>query len=72
VAGTALGELLLTSAPLYQHYAGVTDRSFGLTYAGDQSTAAILMMAEQVGTLGVAAAVLFWRHVESLERRLAT
>ena len=31
-----------------------------------------LMMVEQAGTLGVAAALLFWCHVERLERSLAT
>jgi hypothetical protein len=29
-------------------------------------------MAEQVATLGLAAALLFWSHVEAVERRLAT
>ena len=36
-----------------------------------QQAAALLMMAEQVATLGLAAAALFWSHVETLERRLA-
>jgi putative membrane protein len=70
--GMALGELLLASGPLYPHYAQAADRPFGLTYESDQNRAALLMMAEQIATLGVAAAFLFWRHVESLERRLAT
>jgi hypothetical protein len=30
------------------------------------------MMLEQVATLGVAAALLLWSHVETLERKLAT
>jgi putative membrane protein len=67
----ALGEVLLASAPLYPHYAGAADRPFGLTYESDQNRAGLLMMAEQIATLGVAAALLFWRHVESLERYLA-
>jgi putative membrane protein len=70
--GMALGEVLLASAPLYPHYAHAADRPFGLTYETDQNRAALLMMAEQIATLGAAAALLFWSHVESLERRLAT
>ena len=70
--GMALGELLLASGPLYPHYAHAADRPFGLTYATDQTRAAMLMMAEQVATLGLAATLLFWSHVEALERRLAT
>jgi putative membrane protein len=72
VAGTALGEILLASGPLYSHYADAVDRPFGLTYESDQNRAALVMMAEQVATLGLAAALLFWSHVEAVERRLAT
>jgi len=72
VAGTALGEVLLASPPLYSHYADAAERPFGLTYGSDQNRAALLMMAEQVATLGLAATLLFWSHVEALERRLAT
>ena len=68
----ALSEVLLASAPLYAHYANAAGRPFGLTYASDQSRAALLMMAEQVATLGLAATLLFWSHVEGLGRRLAT
>ncbi len=71
-ASTVLGDVLLAAAPLYPHYAGAVDRPFGLTYASDQNRAALLMMVEQVGTLGAAAALLLWSHVETLERRLAT
>jgi putative membrane protein len=72
VAGTALGEILLASGPLYSHYADAVDRPFGLTYESDQNRAALVMMVEQIATLGLAAALLFWSHVEALERRLAT
>ena len=44
----------------------------GLTYASDQSRATLLMMLEEAATLGVAAALLLWNHVERLERSLAT
>jgi len=70
-ASMALGEVLLAAAPLYPHYAQA-DRPFGLTYASDQNRAALLMMLEQAATLGVAAALLLWSHVETLERKLAT
>lgn len=70
--GMVLGEILLASEPLYPHYANAADRPFGLTYVTDQTRAAVLMMAEQIATLGVAATLLFWSHVEALERRLAT
>ena len=68
----ALGEVLLAAAPLYPHYARAIDRPFGLSYASDQNRAALLMMLEQAATLGVAAALLLWSHVETLERKLAT
>ena len=70
LAGMALSELLLGAAPLYAHYAVVADRPFGLTRARDQTWAGLLMMAEQVATLGSAAALLFWSHVERVEREL--
>ena len=33
----------------------------------DQTRAGLLMMAEQILTLGMAAALLLWSHVERLE-----
>jgi len=71
-AGTVLADVLLASGPLYLHYANAVERPFGLTYAGDQSLAAVLMMAEQAVTLGLAAALLLWSHTVGLERELAT
>lgn len=69
--GMALSEVLLVSAPLYSHYAGAADRPFGLTYRTDQDRAALLMMAEQIATLGPAAALLLSSHLEKVERELA-
>lgn len=68
--GMALSEVLLASAPLYPHYADAVDRPFGPTYRTDQGRAALLMTAEQIATLGPAAAVLLWSHVEAVEREL--
>jgi putative membrane protein len=70
LAGMGLSEVLLASAPLYDHYAGVADRPLGLTQASDQARAGLLMMAEQVATLGPAAAVLAWSHVERVAAEL--
>ena len=64
--GMVLSEVLLLSGPLYAHYRDVLDRPFGLDAAEDQSRAALLMMGEQIATLGTAAALLLWTHVESV------
>jgi cytochrome c oxidase assembly factor CtaG len=53
-AGTVLAEVLLVAAPLYPRYPS----------AGDERRAALLMMAEQMATLGTAAAYLLWKHAE--------
>jgi putative membrane protein len=71
VAGMALGEVLLLAAPLYPHYAHLASRPFGLTAATDQARAALLMMAEQIATLGTAAAFLLWSHVERVQDEIA-
>lgn len=71
-AGMALGDVLLAASPLYSHHAHTSERPFGLTYASDQNRAALLMMLEQAATLGIAATLLLWSHVERLERELAT
>jgi putative membrane protein len=68
VAGMPLAEVLLVAAPLYPHYTRVIDRPFGLTAATDQARAGLLMMAEQIATLGTAAALLVWTHVEQLQQ----
>jgi cytochrome c oxidase assembly factor CtaG len=70
LAGMVLSEVLIASGPLYVHYADVSARPFGLTWATDQVRAGILMMAEQVATLMPAAALLLWSHVERVERDL--
>ena len=64
VAGVPLSELLIATAPLYPHYEAVTDRPLGLSAAEDQARAGLMMMAEQIATLGTAAALLLWSHVE--------
>jgi putative membrane protein len=71
-AGMVLSEVLLVAGPLYPHYRDILDRPFGLSAAEDQSRAALLMMAEQIATLGTAAALLVWTHVESVSPQFAT
>jgi putative membrane protein len=67
LAGMALSEVLLVMRPLYPHYADVVDRPFGFTAGEDQDRAGLLMMAEQIATLGTAAALLLWAHVERVQ-----
>lgn len=67
LAGMALSEVLLVMHPLYRHYADVVDRPFGFTAGQDQNRAGLLMMAEQIATLGTAAALLLWAHVERVQ-----
>ncbi len=67
LAGMPLTELLIAAAPLYPHYAATGDRPFGLTAAQDQARAGLLMMAEQIATVGTAAMLLLWRHVEGID-----
>lgn len=72
VLGTGMGlsEVLLLSGPLYPHYVEVLRRLFGWTATEDQHRAALLMMAEQIATLGTAAALLLWSHAERVEREV--
>ena len=70
LAGMVLTEVLLGTRPLYAQYANAVDRPFGLTQTTDQTWAGLLMMAEQLVTLGSAAALLLWFHVERVGRAL--
>jgi len=58
-AGALLaGVLVLASAPLYPAYAGAGPRLLGLSPLGDQQLAGIVMVAEQLLTLGLCACFL--------------
>jgi putative copper resistance protein D len=70
VVGMALGEVLVAAHPLYPHYADVAGRPFGWSASEDQTRAGFVMMAEQLVTLGMAAALLLWDHVERVSREL--
>jgi putative membrane protein len=62
--GMAVSQALLLSDPLYGVYVEQPHRLLGLTAAADQTRAALLMGTEQLMTLGVAAGLLLWSHVE--------
>ncbi len=64
LASSVLAETLVALHPLYPHYLDVPDRPFGWSAAQDQSRAALLMMAEQIATLGTAMTFLVRAHVE--------
>ena len=66
VAGLPLGELLIAAGPLYPHYAHLVNRPFGLSAAADQDHAGLLMMGEQIATLGTVSAFLLWSHIDGL------
>jgi cytochrome c oxidase assembly factor CtaG len=65
--GMPLAEVLISSGPVYPWYEAIAHRPFGLTAASDQAHAGLLMMAEQVATLGTAAAILLWQHLEEVD-----
>ena len=63
-ASSILAETLVALQPIYPYYVRVVDRPFGWTAGEDQSRAALLMMAEQIATLGMAITFLVRAHVE--------
>jgi len=56
--GGALVNVLVFSAPLYPSYAALAERPLGLSAAGDQQLAGLVMLAEQTLTVGVFIAVM--------------
>ncbi len=63
VAGQMLANtLILTYSPLYPAYAAEAHRPFGLSALGDQDLAGLVMIAEQLATLGTFAAIQL-RHL---------
>jgi putative copper resistance protein D len=58
---------VLVQRPLYGAYAGTADRLFGLSARTDQYAAGLVMMAEQMVVLGVAAAILLRRHLSEAD-----
>lgn len=64
VVGMVVSQVIFLADPLYDVYVEQPERLFGLTPKGDQVRAAMLMSADQLLTLGTAAGVLLWIHVE--------
>jgi cytochrome c oxidase assembly factor CtaG len=69
-SSSILAELLVATHPLYPHYADLLDRPFGWSAGQDQSRAALIMMAEQIATLGTAMTFLVRAHVERVAPEL--
>jgi putative membrane protein len=70
VASSVLAEALVALHPIYPHYAAIADRPFGWSAGQDQSRAALLMMAEQIATLGTAMTFLVRAHVDRVSVEL--
>src|SRR5690606_21782986 len=68
-AGMVISQTLFLADPLYSLYVEHPERLFGLLPKADQVRAAMLMTTEQILTLGVAAALLLWTHVERAEEQ---
>ena len=64
--GQVLSNVLLLSAhPLYSGYASQSERLFGWSPLKDQQLAGIVMMGEQLATLGTCALILLFRPLRS-------
>ena len=46
------------------HYVGQAHRVFGWTPHGDQVLAGVVMLVEQIATLGTCCAILLWPHLK--------
>ena len=64
VISTVISQTIFVLDPLYSIYIDQPERLFGWTPKGDQVRAALLMHSEQLLTLGAAAGILLWAHVE--------
>ena len=69
-ASGILSEVLVATHPLYPYYAALSDRPFDWSAGQDQSHAALLMMAEQIATLGTAMTFLVRAHVDRVAAEL--
>lgn len=69
--GMVVSQAIFLADPLYDAYVQQPERLLGLSPKGDQVRAALLMSADQLLTLGTAAALLLWAHVERAESETA-
>lgn len=63
-SGVLANVLILSYRPLYPAYAGAAGRPLGLTPVGDQDLAALLMMIEQLCTVGTLAVLTARRQLQ--------
>lgn len=63
-AGMVVSQAIFLSPPLYDVYIDQPERLFGLSPTADQVRAAMMMTTEQILTLGTAAGLLLWSHVD--------
>ena len=62
---------LLDGGAIYPHYATQADRIFGLSPQADQRLAAIVMLVEQVATLGTCGLILLARYLREVPAQAA-
>ena len=62
--------LLFSSGPAYGRYANQPDRLFGLSPLTDQRLAGVVMMVEQLLTLGICVALLLWPYLKERRERV--
>ena len=67
--GMVISQTIFLADPLYSVYLEQPERLLGLSAKGDQVRAAMLMTTEQLLTLGTAAGLLVWTHVERAEEQ---
>lgn len=68
-AGGVLAEVLVfSSTPLYPAYAGQQQRLLGISPLLDQQLAGLVMLAEQLASLGLCAACLLWTAPRAARR----
>jgi putative membrane protein len=63
-AGDPVTAGLITSGPSYPHYVTQVHRVFGLSPRSDQVAAGVVMLVEQIATLGTCCAILLWPHLK--------
>ena len=62
---------LLDGGAIYPHYATQPDRIFGLSPHADERLAAIVMLVEQVATLGTCGFILLARYLREVPAQAA-
>lgn len=63
-AGDPVTAGLISSGASYPHYVAQAHRVFGLSPHGDQVAAGVVMLVEQIATLGTLCAVLLWPYLK--------